>query len=98
MPFSDNKATYSFKTTSWNKVSAVYGVMNAQRQMIYVGQTDDLQRRMSEHVNDTKHPMHRYAPELVIVESVGANETSRITREKQLIAEFNPPANKQSVA
>jgi excinuclease UvrABC nuclease subunit len=91
VPF-NNSTTYDFRTSTWNPVAAVYGVMNANKQIIYIGQTDDLKRRMAEHINDTRHCMHRYAPRLVSVEVINV-EASRLAREKALIDEYRPPCN-----
>ena len=61
MPFTGE--TYNFNGV-WNEVPAVYGIMNGSSQMIYVGQTDDLKRRMAEHQADKAHCMHQYSPYL----------------------------------
>jgi len=71
----------------------VYGIMNDKKQMIYIGQTDSLKRRMAEHQADTGHKMHRYGPALVWVD-VLEPENARRTREATLIAEYDPPANR----
>ena len=94
MPFSQTDATHTYVFTgSWNAIAGVYGIMNAQKQMIYVGQTDDFKRRMAEHQADTSHKMHKYSPALVWAEVISGGEAVRRTRETQLIAEYNPPAN-----
>lgn len=67
--------------------------MNAKKQMIYVGETDDLKRRMAEHKSDTSHCMYRYGPALVQAEVITAGETARRQRESALIAEYDPPCN-----
>lgn len=72
---------------------AVYGIMNAKKQMIYVGETDDLKRRMAEHRSDTSHCMYQYGPALVQIEVVTAGEPARRRRESVLIAEYAPPCN-----
>lgn len=93
MPFlqTDAEHTYSF-TGTWNEVGGVYGIMNDKKQMIYIGQTDNLKRRMAEHQADTTHKMHLYAPALVWAEAIN-DEKTRITHEATLIAEYDPPAN-----
>ncbi len=93
MPFTTTDKTYDFWTTEWAPVPAVYGIMNNRKQMIYIGETDDLKRRMSEHRLNRTHPMHRYAPVLVWAEVITAGETARRQRERQLIAEYAPPCN-----
>ena len=90
MAFTD-KTDYTFNA-NWNVVAGVYGIMNSQKQMIYIGETDNLRRRMAEHKADTTHCMHRYAPSIVWVERI-ALETQRRTREQQLIGEYRPPCN-----
>ncbi len=92
MAFTD-QTTYNFATTDFYAVGAVYGIMNAQKQMIYVGQTDDLKRRIDEHRADRSHCMHRYAPALVVAEVITGGETARRTRETQLLADYSPPCN-----
>ena len=94
MPFAQTDAanTYVFTGTSWNEVGGVYGIMNAQKQMIYIGQTDSFKRRMAEHQADTGHKMHRYGPALVWAETI-SDEKTRTARETQLVAEYAPPAN-----
>jgi excinuclease UvrABC nuclease subunit len=84
---------YDFWDTDWREVSAVYGITNAERQVIYIGQTDNLRRRMSEHRGDSKHCMHRYSPKWVVVEVI-PNEQQRLWRERQLIDEYDPPCNR----
>lgn len=94
MPFleRDDAHTYRFRG-NWNEVPGVYGIMNANKQMIYIGETDNVKRRMAEHQADTRHKMHRYGPELVWFETIRTGERARIAREQVLIAEYNPPAN-----
>ena len=90
MPFTGD--TYNLNGT-WNAVPGVYGIMNSRSQMIYIGETDDLKRRMAEHQADTTHCMHRYGPALVRAEGVSGGEAVRKTRERALIAEYRPPCN-----
>ena len=92
MPF-NNTTAYNFVGTNWNEVPGVYGIMNAKRQMIYVGQTDNFKRRMAEHQADKTHLMHRYGPTLVVAEVI-RDSVVRTTRERVLIAELAPPANR----
>ena len=92
MPFTDI-TDYSFHT-SWNSIEAVYGVMNSQRQMIYIGETNDLKRRMAEHQADSTHCMHRYAPSLVWIER-NTGDLARSQLETALIAEYRPSCNQQ---
>ncbi len=71
----------------------VYGITNDKRQLIYIGETQDLTTRIAQHQADKMHKMHRYAPALIEFESITAGEAARKRREQQLIAEYNPPAN-----
>lgn len=92
MPFSrtDDAYTYNFNGAAFNEVAGVYGILNAKKQIIYIGETDNLKRRMAEHKADTAHKMHRYAPALVWFEG---GEAARQKLETALIAEYGPPAN-----
>ena len=92
MPFGSPDKTYPF-LANWNSVAAVYGIMNDKKQMIYIGQTEDLKRRMDEHANDKAHCMHKYGPALVWVDVISGGELSRRARERALLAEYNPPCN-----
>ena len=91
MPF--NSQRYDING-QWNPVAGVYGVTNAQQQMIYIGQTDDFQRRFFEHAKDMSHCLHKYGPRFVFAEVI-QDQRTRDVREAQLIAEFNPPCNRQ---
>jgi predicted GIY-YIG superfamily endonuclease len=91
MPFSTTNNRYPFRG-NWNPVPAVYGIMNDRMQMIYIGQTDDLRRRMAEHQADVTHCMHRYGPQWVWAEVIRDVQT-RLVRERQLVAEYAPPCN-----
>lgn len=92
MPFKDIKL-HDFNST-WNEAAGVYGMVNAQKQVIYIGQTDNLKRRHNEHCCDTNHLMHRYQPRFLVWESV-TDPALRAIREKQLIAEYNPVCNRR---
>ena len=93
MPISKQDGPHNFWMTTWNAVPGVYVIANASGQVIYVGQTDNLQRRMAEHRADTTHCMHRYGPSLVWVEVVTTGEVDRRLRERQLILEYRPFCN-----
>lgn len=94
MPFTqtDDDHTYLFKG-EWQPWPGVYGILNAKKQIIYVGETDSFKRRLQEHQNDTAHCMHQYAPHFVWAEVIRVGEPSRRQREGQLIAEYAPPCN-----
>ena len=91
MPFQITQA-YDFRG-EWNDSAGVYGIMNSSRQMIYIGETDNFKRRMSEHQADVEHCMHRNGPQLVFVEVVQSGETARKELETQLIQEYRPTCN-----
>ncbi|MEX1253899.1 MAG: GIY-YIG nuclease family protein [Dehalococcoidia bacterium] len=93
MPFLQTDKTYQFRGTQWHAVPGVYGIMNASKQMIYIGETEDFQRRMQEHQQDSAHCMHRYSPALVWAEVIQGGAEPRRQRERQLIAEYAPPCN-----
>ncbi len=91
MPF--NSKRYSF-VDNWNEVGGVYGITNANDQMIYIGSTDSFKRRMNEHQNDRYHLMHRYSPLYAYAELI-PDERLRLRREQELISEYGPPCNRK---
>ena len=80
--------------SNWNEVPAVYGVLDVNNTVIYIGKTDNLKRRYSEHCADTYHLMHKHSPTRMVVEII-ANESARTVRELQLITEYNPSCNQR---
>ena len=90
MPFNDS-TVYAFRG-DWNSVGGVYGIMNSNNQLIYIGRTDDLKGRMAAHQADTAHCMHRDGPQNVWIEVI-ATLQARVTREAALIAEYTPICN-----
>jgi predicted GIY-YIG superfamily endonuclease len=72
---------------------AVYLIYDRQMNLIYIGQTNDLGRRMNEHRGDTSHLMHRHVPTYVAIEFI-MDEASRCARERQLITQYAPPCNR----
>jgi hypothetical protein len=97
MPFSAQDTPYDFWTAKWNAVPAVYGICNDKRQVIYIGETDDLSRRMSEHRSNTWHTMHLYGPALVWAEVTPGGNEVRVARQNVLIQEYQPPCNVQGM-
>ena len=75
-----------------NEVSGVYGIANSAHGIIYVGQSENLKRRMQEHMADRTHCMWTHSPSVVFAEVVNG-EAGRRSRESQLILEFDPPCN-----
>ena len=98
MPFSHGP--YDFTPAgigNMNEVAGVYGITNDKLQMIYIGQTDNLRRRLGEHYNDNKDCIWKYSPKKHYAEVVSGGEQARKKREAELIREFNyPPCNKQT--
>jgi hypothetical protein len=99
MPFSGDCCSFDSCTLkALGDVGSVYGLFKTDLPFrpnhytcLFVGQTDALKTRLFEHYN---HPSiagvtHFFA------EST-ATEPRRELREKELIAEFNPPGNKMS--
>jgi len=91
MPFSFQEI-HNINSTTWNPVPAVYGIMNSQSLIVYIGQTNNLRERLQQHLNDTTHCMHSYQPAQVVAEVI-SSEQERLNRERELIAEYNPPCN-----
>jgi predicted GIY-YIG superfamily endonuclease len=91
MPF-QSSPRYDFWDTNWKEVSAVYGILSDDGGVIYIGQTDNLKERMTNHRSDSRHCLHRHSPTRVVVEFIG-DEAIRLLRERQLIDHFDPPCN-----
>ena len=96
MPFP--KGPYQFAPSVLgrvNEVGAVYGLFSptpfrpGSYDCLYVGETDNLRRRLVEHYNNPpiSGVTHFFVEEAALL-------LRRKAREKQLIAEFNPPGNK----
>ena len=94
MPFQGDAYRFNRPTLATvNEVGAVYGLFqwNATRNVyvcLYVGLTDNLRRRLSEHINNPPiaGSTHFFA-------EVITTQLQRERRERELIAEFNPPGN-----
>jgi DNA polymerase-3 subunit epsilon len=78
---------------NWNEVAGVYGIFDDQGRCIYIGKTDNLKRRMAEHMGDRSHPMHRYQLAYLLFESL-ASESERTSRESVLRRELRPLADR----
>jgi hypothetical protein len=96
MPFSGSAFSFDiFTLRTVNEVGAVYGLFTPTPgrpnffTCLYVGQTGNLRDRLYEHFNapPISGVTHFFA------EVVGTDQQRRL-REKQLIAEFNPPGNR----
>jgi hypothetical protein len=94
MPFGGSAYTFSTQVIdSVNEVGAVYGLFrysaqNSTYYCLYVGQTDNLRRRLQEHLNNppVAGSTHFFA-ELYNI------SLQRSARERALIAEFQPVGN-----
>lgn len=87
---------YSF-TESSVKVNAasrsgVYGLYTQSR-WIYVGETNDIQRRLLEHLAETSGCIKRHAPTGFVYELVESG--SRVARQNALIRELIPACNER---
>ena len=96
MPFS--RPPCDFTPTEIEKLRqepGVYGIINASFEMLYIGQTDNLRRRLGEHYKDNKLPLWQYAPKKFYYQIVEGSETVRRKRETKLLEEYGaPPCNK----
>ena len=72
--------------------SGVYGLYKAKR-WIYVGESDNIQQRLLEHVAETKTCIKRKAPASFVYLLVEA--ASRVVRQKALIRELHPACNRR---
>jgi hypothetical protein len=99
MPFSGDCHPFNSSTLkALNDIGSVYGLFKTDLPFhpdhytcLFVGQTSDLRKGLLEHYD---HPSitgvtHFFAED-------GATEEQRKLRQKQLIAEFNPPGNKRT--
>jgi hypothetical protein len=66
----------------------VYAIYSASS-WIYIGETDNVQLRLLEHLEDTKHCMHRYPG----LHFSWENATNRPARVRQLQLELRTPCN-----
>jgi hypothetical protein len=66
----------------------VYGIRSGER-WVYFGQTEDIRRRLTEHVGDRSHCMYRY-PNLEFVFEATPIAADRL---RKLLLEFRPLCN-----
>jgi predicted GIY-YIG superfamily endonuclease len=93
MPFSRTQSiafTPSNIRSSVPNVGGVYGIFQA-REWIYVGESEDLQRRLLEHASDLGHAMHSHHPSHFVYELT----SERVRRQTELIRECLPRCNKR---
>ena len=74
-------------------VACVYGIEESANVYVYIGETDDLARRIAEHLGTPNHCMHRYSPHAAVYEAVMGGAQVRRDRETTLTAEYKPPCN-----
>jgi hypothetical protein len=99
MPFSGDCHLFDISALNLlNHVGSVYGLFKEDLPFrpdhyscLFVGQTSDLRARLLEHYD---HPS--IAGVTNFFAETSATEPQRELREKELIAEFNPPGNKMS--
>lgn len=89
-----NDNIYPFEMEHVN-APAVYIILNEALQVIYVGETVDLGRRINEHRMSKSHSMHRYSPKHVMVEFCYLGDEGRRAREQAVILQYNPPCNQR---
>lgn len=71
--------------------SGVYAIYN-QNRYVYFGESNDIQRRLLEHLNDRQHAMHVHGAVSFAFDLV-ATEAGRKARQNQLIAGCPTPCN-----
>jgi excinuclease UvrABC nuclease subunit len=74
-------------------VPGVYAIFNAQR-YVFFGESNDLQRRLAEHLNDRTHAMHRYGAASFSFELIN-DPAQRLLRQNQLIQAHPTPCNQR---
>lgn len=96
MPFNSEAYPFNWATIiSVNEVGAVYGLFQFSLQTfkyhcLYVGKTDNLRRRLAEHLNNPPVAgLTHFFAELY------STDSQRTVRERALIAEFQPIGNTQ---
>ncbi len=98
MPFAHGP--YDFTEEGINNIKqepGVYGITNAELQMIYIGETESLPRRLLEHYSresEESECIWRYSPKKFYAEIVKGGAEARRKREAESIEEYDPPCNK----
>ncbi|MPZ49419.1 MAG: hypothetical protein GEU75_09010 [Dehalococcoidia bacterium] len=73
-------------------IGGVYGITDHGGDMIFIGQTDNLEEEIKKHKANTGHKIHELGPNKVIFEAI-KDEAARSSRAQLLITEFEPKAN-----
>jgi excinuclease UvrABC nuclease subunit len=74
--------------------SGVYAICNGQGQYIYFGESNDIQRRLAEHLADANHAMHQNGAAFFCWE-VNVTAAGRVARQNALIAAYATPCNQR---
>ena len=72
--------------------SGVYGLSNA-REWIYVGESDNIQAALFEHLSNPESELMRLAPRGFVLET--CDGAKRLARRERLIAEYRPLCNQR---
>lgn len=74
--------------------SGVYAICDGQGNYLYFGESNDIARRLTEHLNDARHPMHGHGASRFAYE-LHDNALTRVARQNQLIALYPCPCNQR---
>jgi hypothetical protein len=72
--------------------SGVYGLSNA-REWIYIGESDDIQAALFEHLSNPDSELMRLGPKGFVLEI--CDRAKRMARQERLIAEYRPLLNQR---
>jgi excinuclease UvrABC nuclease subunit len=70
--------------------SGVYAIFN-QTEWIYIGESNDVQRKLLEHLRETGSCINQHSPTGFVIESLGAGV--RVVHQDALILEYRPLCN-----
>jgi hypothetical protein len=89
-----NGLGHPFTSRKYHQTPGIYTILNQYDKVIYVGQSKDVYRRMSEHVDNEWHDIWNHGATKVqyMIES---DEATRLKHEKFLIALLDPVCNRQ---
>ena len=74
--------------------SGVYALCDAQGTYVYFGESNDIQRRLQEHLSDPTPQLKRAAPTMFAFELV-EHAFLRVLRQNELIAAYPTPCNQR---
>lgn len=72
--------------------SGVYGLSNA-REWIYIGESDNIQAALFEHLSNPDSELMRLGPKGFVLET--CDRAKRLARQERLIAEYRPVFNRR---